>query len=731
MSLSTQIEEFLLTLKGFTAQKVEDYKSQLNLLFPSGTKPFESDQDKSNFLKSFLRNLRIFLKEQMEKSTKDGSNFFNDNTHEILRLTFWIAKNGYIDSINAFIIMEDIYDCLSMGEIETFFKFLEELLGLYNTLMPNEQKALLRIGNNILKKFSKVHDNDFRGRVQLFLAKITSLCEKTAVNLKSNINFANQTLAATSMEEENSCVTKQFKAQDFKELSNLRVSFGSYRKFWELQKFLQNPSLLFGEDNSIILEDDRDLEAQTDPEIMEIESLNEPPKKPAAKDTKVGAFCKLIDDIIEIFRKDPLPEAQDIFRQKNYPKYLTKYSLLNIQLKDPNFRKSWLMQVNSCLWNLKNPFKKGLEIKEVDQEKISNLEKKLLEYIKEVPSSELNGTGLDKRLNFFLEREKNWCQWKENGCQPFDKPVPADVKTKFSKMKDQSSLSTEILKLKSEPSKAEMYPNYKDKDQWFKLVKETSERFLKDVNFDKDNALFNYLTKPVLPQTIDPLEPSVGYYFNSFLSEMKDPTLTEEDKLASDTVSVWRGLRVLARNCINLFNTSKSEAVELKLDDVLKKMLKDPNNPEKTEGEAQDQKPAEEKKKSDKEEIKKESKEAETKDEKSETKSDKESKRDKETKPSDMKEEKPAEKSEKSERSEKQERQEERKPDRPRELTTNRAESDRGQKIIERIKPRSNDSDRNTDRTNDRNASMNKKRSPENDLRDQERQSTTSKKTRQ
>ena len=735
MSLATQREDFLLTFKNFTASKVEDYKSQLSQLFPSGTNLFESDQDKSNFLKSFLRNLRLFLEGQMEKTTKDGSNFYNDDTNEILKLTFWIVKNGYVEATNAFIIMEDIYDCLSMGEIEIFFRFLEELLTLFDTLAPNQQQALLRIGNSILKKFSKVHDNDFRGRVQLFLAKITSLCEKTAVNLKSNINFANQTIAANSIAEEDDSVSKQFKTEDFQELSNLRMSFGSYRKFWELQKFLQNPTLLFGEESSIILEDDEALEVQSDPDVMEIESLNpENVKKLAPKQTKVGAFVKLIDDIIEIFRKDPLPEAQDIFRQKNYPKYLTKYSLLNIQLKDPNFRKSWLMQVISCLWNLRNPLKitqkKGTEMKESDQEKISNLEKKLYEYIREIPNSESNRVGLDKQLNFFLEREKNWCQWKDNGCQPFDKPVPAAVSAKFSSMKDQTALTLDILKLKVEQSKAEMYPNYKEKESWHKKINETSDKFIKDVGFDKENALFNYLQKPVLPQSVNALEPSVGYYFNSFLSEMKDTTLSEEDKLASDTISVWRGLRVLARNCINLFNTSKSEAVELKLDDVLKKMLKDPNNPgEKTEGDSQEQK--DEKKKSDKEETKKES---EMKEEKIETKSDKEVKKDKESKPSEMKEEKIVEKerSDKSERVDKLERQEsggERRSDKPRELTTNRGENreDKGQKIMERIKPRT-DSDRNAEK--DKNISLNKKRSPEHELRELERQSTTSKKIR-
>ena len=69
MFLTNQREDFLLTLSNFKAERSEDYKNGLKALFPSEGNPFESDVDKSTFLKSFLRNLRIFLEQQMEKAT--------------------------------------------------------------------------------------------------------------------------------------------------------------------------------------------------------------------------------------------------------------------------------------------------------------------------------------------------------------------------------------------------------------------------------------------------------------------------------------------------------------------------------------------------------------------------------------------------------------------------------------------------------------------------------------
>ena len=721
MSVANQKEDFLETLDAFTAQRVDEYKNNLTQLFPAEGNKFENDQERSNFIKSFLRKIRLFLKIQMEATTFKGSDFYNNDTNEILRFTFWAAKNGYIDTANAFIIMEDIYDCLSLSEISSFFQLLEELVNLFETLSPTEQQALLRIGNSILKKFSKVHDNDFRGRVQLFLAKITSISDKTAVNLSSNINVANQTIFASSINEEDSVANKQFKNQDFKELSNLRVKFGTYRKFWELQKFLQNPELLFSNETSIILEDDEALEEKKpDEDVMEIESINEKPKKSGIhRENKVAAFCQFIEEIIEIFRKDPLPEAPDIFRQKNYPKYLTKYSILSIQLKDPNFRKSWLTQIILRLESIKNPLKldqkRGFEIKEADLERIKNLEKKVTDYIKEIPTSLTNGLHLDKQLDFFIEREKNWSTWKDNGCQPFDKAVTPVEIAQFTNMKDNKNLAANIIRIPVNPSKPELYPNYKARDPQYKVIQETSERFMKDINWDKDNAIFKYLHKPQLPHSIEALEPGVSFYFNSFLTEMKDPTLTEDDKLASDSVAVWRSLRILGKNCMNMFNTAKTEAAEVKLDDILKKMLRDPSVPaEKTEGEggSQEQKAAattpaatEEKPK---EEAKKEESGAEMKEEKPKE----------EVKAS----EPVVEKSEKSDKSDKPA------VEKPREFNTNRGENKDDQrqkeKITERIKARG------SDKSGEKNITINRKRSPEGDIKEDEKNSTHQKKTK-
>jgi len=569
-------ESFLNSLLDFKAEDIEAYKTRAETLFPKGGTFFESNDDKLNFVRNYMRNLRLFLEKQMENSISNIKTFYDEHTREILRFTFWLANHGVIDTSNAYVIMEDIYDCLPISEIIPFFDFLEELTKTQKVFVSTQQQAMLRIGNGILKKFSKVHDNDFRGRVQLLLSNITSLSEKTGVNLRSNINTQNVTTFETTNVEKDSMLNVT--------ADNCpKISFSFYQKFWELQKFLHNPSLLFSDGTSILLQPDveEDELKNMDGEVIEVPNIAHQTAKKTVYENKLDAFCKFTTDIIEIFKSDPVMDNQDVPYTAHYPKYFTKSSLLAIQLRDPDFRKIWLAQSLLCVWSLKNPIKIGgkkiFELSEKDLEKVSALEKHLTEYMKEIKNPHEKVTFLDK-VNLFLEREKNWTKWKENGCPSFERSVPSDVSSKLDNLIDQSGLLASLNKAEKDPEGPNFYPNYKVMNDNYKTIRESSQRFLRDTYFDQDNKVFSYLNPPQLPTELQPTEPGVSYYFNSFLSEMKDPTLAEEDKLANDPTSVWRALRVLARNFINLFSTAsttqKNDVVELKLSDILKKMVK-------------------------------------------------------------------------------------------------------------------------------------------------------------
>jgi hypothetical protein len=253
MASSDTRESFLESLLSFSANNRTHYNQTIENLFPKGSASFEGESDQNIFINAFMRNLRFFLEKQMIRSITGPTTFYNDDTKELLRFTFWCAQKGIINEMSPFIMVEDVYDCLSISEILTFFDFLEELVTSITSLQKNQQNALLRIGNAILKKFSKAHENDFRGRVQLFLAKITELTHVTAVNLKSTINPNNTTTFESNHDEKDSM--SSLATEKSKNIAS-RVSFSFYKKFWELQKFLHNPNLLFNEDSTILIFDD-------------------------------------------------------------------------------------------------------------------------------------------------------------------------------------------------------------------------------------------------------------------------------------------------------------------------------------------------------------------------------------------------------------------------------------------------------------------------------------------
>jgi hypothetical protein len=194
-------------------------------------------------------------------------------------------------------------------------------------------------------------------------------------------------------------------------------------------------------------------------------------------------------------------ENEDVPYTARYPKYFTKFSLLGSQLRDPNFRKTWICQVILCIWVLKNPMKiaqkKVFDVDEKNLDKLSNIEKSVIEYAKTLKEPGASQTFYDL-LSLFLERERRWSQWKEENCQPFEKPTTSQIQTKFEKARDYLSIVNEIYsQTKTDPKDA--YPNWKSKDRNYKKVADSSDKLLKISLIEAESNLFSYLTPYEMP----------------------------------------------------------------------------------------------------------------------------------------------------------------------------------------------------------------------------------------
>lgn len=160
---------------------------------------------------------------------------------------------------------------------------------------------------------------------------------------------------------------------------NDMLNFNIYRKFWSIQKYLQNPLSIFVDDepeneSNWILFKDEDKET-----LMEIEEISndkennvnnngnginktkktEEKKIINAKNLRFNKFFENIFNILEIFSSNPIItiEENQTISLKNFPRFLTNSCLLDTQFRDLNFRKVWLTQLLLALYSLKNPIK--------------------------------------------------------------------------------------------------------------------------------------------------------------------------------------------------------------------------------------------------------------------------------------------------------------------------------------------------------------------------------------
>lgn len=67
-------------------------------------------------------------------------------------------------------------------------------------------------------------------------------------------------------------------------------------------------------------------------------------------------FTDMINVVLDVFEKQPIVESSKGDEiEKKYPKFLSKYKLINLQFNDFHFRESFMIQVLILLQSLRQP----------------------------------------------------------------------------------------------------------------------------------------------------------------------------------------------------------------------------------------------------------------------------------------------------------------------------------------------------------------------------------------
>ncbi|XP_016139183.1 THO complex subunit 1-like [Sinocyclocheilus grahami] len=108
--------------------------------------------------------------------------------------------------------------------------------------------------NDLLRRLSKSQNTVFCGRIQLFLARLFPLSEKSGLNLQSQFNLDNITvfnkneqdstlgLQHTEVKEEGMEEEEgEMGDEDAPAPCSIPIDYNLYRKFWTLQDYFRNP----------------------------------------------------------------------------------------------------------------------------------------------------------------------------------------------------------------------------------------------------------------------------------------------------------------------------------------------------------------------------------------------------------------------------------------------------------------------------------------------------------
>ncbi|CAL9688543.1 unnamed protein product [Knipowitschia caucasica] len=337
----------------------------------------------------------------------------------LIDLSIDAVTEGICSATTPFILLGDVLDCLPLDLCDKIFTFVEENVSTWksNTFYTAGKNYLLRMCNDLLRRLSKSQNTVFCGRIQLFLARLFPLSEKSGLNLQSQFNLENITVfnkneqestlgqKHTEEKEEGMDVEEgEMGEEEGPAPCSIPIDYMLYRKFWTLQDYFRNPVQCFDKFSWM-------------------------------------TFVKYSDDTLAVFKSFKLDDMQASKKKLEelrasskehvyFAKFLTSEKLMDLQLSDSNFRRHILLQYLILFQYLKGQvkFKSSSCVLNDDQSTwIEETTKLVYQLLKEIPP---DGDKFATMVEHMLNSEDNWNSWKNEGCPSFVKERNVEEKPK-------------------------------------------------------------------------------------------------------------------------------------------------------------------------------------------------------------------------------------------------------------------------------------------------------------
>ncbi|KAK7945382.1 hypothetical protein WMY93_001110 [Mugilogobius chulae] len=337
--------------------------------------------------------LRCVLGEQINELKTNVDEYL-----ALIDLSIDAVTEGICSATSPFILLGDVLDCLPLDQCDKIFTFVEENVSTWksNTFYTAGKNYLLRMCNDLLRRLSKSQNTVFCGRIQLFLARLFPLSEKSGLNLQSQFNLENITVfnkneqestlgqKHTEEKEEGMDVEEgEMGEEEGPAPCSIPIDYTLYRKFWTLQDYSET-------------------------------------------------LCSYSDDTLAVFKSFKLDDMQASKKKLEelrassgehvyFAKFLTSEKLMDLQLSDSNFRRHILLQYLILFQYLKGQvkFKSSTCVINDDQSTwIEETTKLVYQLLKEIPP---DGDKFATMVEHMLDSEDNWNSWKNEGCPSFER----------------------------------------------------------------------------------------------------------------------------------------------------------------------------------------------------------------------------------------------------------------------------------------------------------------------
>ncbi|XP_056247930.1 THO complex subunit 1 [Seriola aureovittata] len=464
-----------------------------------------------------------------------------DDYLSLIYLSIDAVTEGICSATTPFLLLGDVLDCLPLDQCDKIFSFVEENVSTWksNSFYTAGKNYLLRMCNDLLRRLSKSQNTVFCGRIQLFLARLFPLSEKSGLNLQSQFNLDNITVfnkneqestlgqKHTEEKEEGMEVEEgEMGEDDTPAPCSIPIDYNLYRKFWTLQDYFRNPVQCYDKFSWM-------------------------------------TFLKFSDETLAVFKSYKLDDMQASKRKLEelrasdgehvyFAKFLTSEKLMDLQLSDSNFRRHILLQYLILFQYLKGQvkFKSSSSVLNDDQTTwIEETTKLVYQLLREIPP---DGDKFATMVEHILNTEENWNVWKNEGCPSFVKERTVDDKPKRPTRKRQAPEDF----LGKGPDRKIFMGNDELTRLW---------------NLNQDNM-------EACKSDSREFMPSLDEFFAEAIEQADPANMVEEEyKVVRNPNYGWRALRLLSRRSPHFFQPTNQKFKSLAdyLDSMVSKLAKE------------------------------------------------------------------------------------------------------------------------------------------------------------